>query len=469
MLSLLSWAVVIVLFFLNKWFVGPRPAPAGVTATERPHRVLVLANQTLDSADLLDELRAIGADKDTDFHVVVPASPIETGVAATHGPLDVWEATEAGRPARLDYHPERCGRKLHRRRRTRRLPSAAGAAHRIRVVPSRSDRDFHSAAGGFGLAPLRRRRPGPRRISGSGHQHRCFPVMCRIAMTILAGFSASRQSMSADQPGEADSRGTGDTPRRGDHRTGVAAEGRPCREGVSGVRHRAGADHLNAVRSCPANRPRRCVHESSSIPTGLIELAAETRRRWWWWVHRRRVCWAGWPGQRYRPTGAHRGGSGGDRPARIPGHRVRQPATAAYGGEADVNGIIATSANWPRSGRCRCASSRSRCGRHRRSAAASRPPRTSSSNSGRAAPHDEISSNSTDVRAPLAPDVEVVVGSGPDWREAVESFAGNPATSWRWVGRRRSGRAGVPRLGRLEDPPPCARPVMIVPRHQAPA
>src|SRR6476660_9295585 len=75
MLSLLSWAVVIVLFFLNKWFVGSRPAPAGVTATERPHRVLVLANQTVDSADLLEELRAIGADKDTDFHVVVPVSP----------------------------------------------------------------------------------------------------------------------------------------------------------------------------------------------------------------------------------------------------------------------------------------------------------------------------------------------------------------------------------------------------------
>ncbi len=102
MLSLLSWAVVIVLFFANKWFVGSRPAPAGVTATGRPHRVLVLANQTLDSAALYDELRAIGADKDTVFHVVVPASPIETGAAATHGPLDVWEATLAAAEARLD-------------------------------------------------------------------------------------------------------------------------------------------------------------------------------------------------------------------------------------------------------------------------------------------------------------------------------------------------------------------------------
>lgn len=101
-LSLLSWAVVIVLFVLNKWFVNKRPAPVGVTATERPHRVLVLANQTLGSADLIGELRGIGADQDTEFHVVVPTSPIETGVAATHGPLDVWEATKAAAAERLD-------------------------------------------------------------------------------------------------------------------------------------------------------------------------------------------------------------------------------------------------------------------------------------------------------------------------------------------------------------------------------
>jgi GABA permease len=34
--------------------------------------------------------------------VVVPASPIETGTAATHGPLDVWEATQQAAQARLD-------------------------------------------------------------------------------------------------------------------------------------------------------------------------------------------------------------------------------------------------------------------------------------------------------------------------------------------------------------------------------
>jgi GABA permease len=102
LLSLLSWAVVMALFFANKWYVNSRPVPAGVAATERPHRVLVLANQTVDSADLLDELRAMGADKNTVFHVVVPASPIETGTAASHGPLDVWEATKAASQERLE-------------------------------------------------------------------------------------------------------------------------------------------------------------------------------------------------------------------------------------------------------------------------------------------------------------------------------------------------------------------------------
>jgi GABA permease len=102
-LSLLSWAVVIVLFLANKWFVSRRPVVPGVAATSRPHRVLVLANETVSTQELLDELREIGADQQTVFHVVVPASPIETGVAATHGPLDVWEATQAAAEQRLQH------------------------------------------------------------------------------------------------------------------------------------------------------------------------------------------------------------------------------------------------------------------------------------------------------------------------------------------------------------------------------
>src|SRR6185295_1224964 len=90
-LSVLSWAVVLVFYFANKQFISRRPAPAGVAAAEKPHRVLVLANETANSGELLDELRRIGADTTAKYFVVVPASPIETGVAATHGPLDLAE------------------------------------------------------------------------------------------------------------------------------------------------------------------------------------------------------------------------------------------------------------------------------------------------------------------------------------------------------------------------------------------
>lgn len=64
--------------------------------------MLVLANETVESNELLDELRRIGADRDAVYQVVVPASPIDTGVAATHGPLDISEATTRAAQRRLD-------------------------------------------------------------------------------------------------------------------------------------------------------------------------------------------------------------------------------------------------------------------------------------------------------------------------------------------------------------------------------
>ncbi len=101
-LSLLSWAVVLLLYFANKWYLNRRPEVV-VAAAEKPHRVLVMANETANSEELLDELRRIGADTAAKYFVVVPASPIETGVAATHGPLDLMEATQQAAQERLDY------------------------------------------------------------------------------------------------------------------------------------------------------------------------------------------------------------------------------------------------------------------------------------------------------------------------------------------------------------------------------
>ncbi len=102
-LSLLSWAVVLVLYFANKWFINRRPEAEQPKATQPAHRVLVLANETANSEELLDELRRIGADKQAKYLVVVPASAIETGTAASHGPLDLREATQRAAQLRLDY------------------------------------------------------------------------------------------------------------------------------------------------------------------------------------------------------------------------------------------------------------------------------------------------------------------------------------------------------------------------------
>jgi GABA permease len=102
-LSLLSWAVVIAFYFANKWFIARRPVPQEMAPALEPQRVLVLANETANSDELLDELRRIGADRAAHYFVAVPASPVETGTAATHGPLDVMEATQAAAQARLDH------------------------------------------------------------------------------------------------------------------------------------------------------------------------------------------------------------------------------------------------------------------------------------------------------------------------------------------------------------------------------
>ncbi len=103
LLSLLSWAVVVLLYFANRWYLSRKPVPESIEATAPPRRILVLANETVESQELIDELTRIGADSSASYFVVVPASPIETGVAATHGPLDIEDATIAAAQARLDH------------------------------------------------------------------------------------------------------------------------------------------------------------------------------------------------------------------------------------------------------------------------------------------------------------------------------------------------------------------------------
>ncbi|MGS0683917.1 amino acid permease [Nakamurella sp. GG22] len=102
-LSLLAFAVVLVLYGVTKWrggsvgkdFDDSPPQPGGT-------KVLVLANQTVGASELLDELRAIDADGKAQYFVSVPANPVDTGQAEHSGAVWVWEETTKAAQERLD-------------------------------------------------------------------------------------------------------------------------------------------------------------------------------------------------------------------------------------------------------------------------------------------------------------------------------------------------------------------------------
>ncbi|SER12936.1 amino acid permease [Microlunatus flavus] len=106
-LSLLAWAVVVVLYFLSKKLQGRAPGEqqgrAGAPTPDAPAtRVLVLANETVNGAELLDELRRIDHERQARYFVCVPANPIDTGQAMHEGAAFVWDATTAAAQRRLD-------------------------------------------------------------------------------------------------------------------------------------------------------------------------------------------------------------------------------------------------------------------------------------------------------------------------------------------------------------------------------
>ena len=103
LLSLLSWAAVLVLYFVTKWRGGsvePEPRPEPTTAAER---VLVLGNETIAAPELLDALREIDIDRRAEYFVCVPANPVDTGQAEHKGAVYIWEATRVAAQQRLDY------------------------------------------------------------------------------------------------------------------------------------------------------------------------------------------------------------------------------------------------------------------------------------------------------------------------------------------------------------------------------
>src|SRR5205085_332151 len=93
-LSLLAWAVVVIIFFATKKLRDRAPAEAAAAEpTGDAHRVLVLANETVEGAELMDELRTIDRAGSATYFICVPANPIDTGQAMHEGALRIWDAT----------------------------------------------------------------------------------------------------------------------------------------------------------------------------------------------------------------------------------------------------------------------------------------------------------------------------------------------------------------------------------------
>jgi GABA permease len=103
-LSLLSWAAVLVFYGITKWRGGSVDIEAVEEAppTGEARRVLVLANETVGARELLDELRSIDREGRARYYVCVPANPVDTGQAERNGPVWVWEATVQAAQSRLD-------------------------------------------------------------------------------------------------------------------------------------------------------------------------------------------------------------------------------------------------------------------------------------------------------------------------------------------------------------------------------
>jgi GABA permease len=103
-LSLLAWAVVVALYFANRRSRGPVVAapPSSAETTPAAQRVLVLANETVNGQELIDELHAIDRAGAAEYFVCVPANPIDTGQAMHKGAAFVWDATTRAAQERLD-------------------------------------------------------------------------------------------------------------------------------------------------------------------------------------------------------------------------------------------------------------------------------------------------------------------------------------------------------------------------------
>jgi GABA permease len=101
-LGLLSWAVVLVLYFVPRWRRGPAKPEQTTAPTGRASRVLVLANKNVSTSELFDVLRRVDAEQRADYFICVPVNPVDTGQAERTGPVFVLDATATAAQERLD-------------------------------------------------------------------------------------------------------------------------------------------------------------------------------------------------------------------------------------------------------------------------------------------------------------------------------------------------------------------------------
>ena len=105
LLSLLSWAVVVGLYFVTRWqggSVSPDELDAQAGEGEPARKIVVLANQTMAENELHDALEQIEGSDQASYFVVVPANPVDTGQADREGAAFVWQATTEAAQQRLD-------------------------------------------------------------------------------------------------------------------------------------------------------------------------------------------------------------------------------------------------------------------------------------------------------------------------------------------------------------------------------
>jgi GABA permease len=101
-LGLLSWAVILALYFVPKWRRGPAKLGPAAPPSGEATRVLVLANKNVSTSELLDVVRRVDAQQRAQYFICVPVNPVDTGQAERTGPVFLLDATVAAAHERLD-------------------------------------------------------------------------------------------------------------------------------------------------------------------------------------------------------------------------------------------------------------------------------------------------------------------------------------------------------------------------------